>query len=234
MKISFVCVKCTENFEIGGPVDFLNVQVNNDCIYSVKCPNGHSQIIIDQQERFELLFESAINAINDGYYREAVSSIAASLERFYEFSIKVICFENKVSKEQYVNIWKSVVSQSERQYGVFIFLYTLHFKEVCNILSNEKTKFRNKVIHKGYFPSKMETVGYAQDCLNIIHDIILKLRENCTNSINEIMRERMGELGEKATEISKLPIITISYSTIISLTTTPGKVNSIQVVDYLK
>lgn len=49
--------------------------------------NGHVVAFTLDTLRFELLFESGIVALLAGFRREAVSSIAAALERFYEFSI---------------------------------------------------------------------------------------------------------------------------------------------------
>ncbi len=40
--------------------------------------------------RFEVLTETAMQAIVDGYYREAVASFAASLERIFQFYVEVV------------------------------------------------------------------------------------------------------------------------------------------------
>lgn len=62
-----------------------------------ECQKGHKNFVILQEERFETLFQIGANAIIDGYYREAVNSFTTSLERFYEFSIKVFCNGNIIS-----------------------------------------------------------------------------------------------------------------------------------------
>ena len=48
--------------------------------------------------KFELLFELGINALIDGYPREAVSSFASALERFYEFFCQVAALALSIPK----------------------------------------------------------------------------------------------------------------------------------------
>lgn len=55
------------------------------------CSHGHKTTTIVQNPKYEILFDIGANAIVDGYYREAVSSFTSSLERFYEYSIKILC-----------------------------------------------------------------------------------------------------------------------------------------------
>jgi hypothetical protein len=49
--------------------------------------------------KFEVLFDLAANAIVDGYYREAIASFAASLERFFEFFVHVACLKQGVEED---------------------------------------------------------------------------------------------------------------------------------------
>ncbi len=64
--------------------------------YTFTCENGHKQTVLLQQQKFEMLFEVGANAILDGYYREAVSSFASSLERAYQFFSTVCLIERGV------------------------------------------------------------------------------------------------------------------------------------------
>ena len=78
MKLRIVCPKCMEDSnENARPIAF--VEFRDDGRYEVTCPKGHQAIVFLQQQKFELLFEIGAYAIADGYYREAVSSFAASL-----------------------------------------------------------------------------------------------------------------------------------------------------------
>ena len=38
--------------------------------------------------KFELLYDLAINALADGYLREAVASATSAMERYFEFFVK--------------------------------------------------------------------------------------------------------------------------------------------------
>jgi hypothetical protein len=63
--------------------------IRADGLYTGKCPNGHDLLIGTQTRPHEMLFGIALNAIIDGYNREAVSSFAARMERYFEFAIRV-------------------------------------------------------------------------------------------------------------------------------------------------
>ena len=51
-------------------------------VYDLTCPSSHRTAFCLQNFKFELLFDLGLQAIDDGYYREAVSSFASALERF--------------------------------------------------------------------------------------------------------------------------------------------------------
>ena len=111
--------------------------------------------------KFQLLFESGLHAFVDGYFREAVSSIWAGLERFYEFASKVIVYSMGISSESFDETIKEMKNASERQLGSFYSLYHVKFKKKLCFLDQEKDfGFRNKVIHKGYFPNESETAAF--------------------------------------------------------------------------
>jgi hypothetical protein len=66
--------------ENGKAEEISTVEFTDDGLYEATCPKGHKSITILQQRKFEILFDIGIYAINDGYYREAISSFTASLE----------------------------------------------------------------------------------------------------------------------------------------------------------
>jgi hypothetical protein len=72
------------------------VEFRDDGRYEFTCPEGHTNVSSLQEQKFELLFEIGAFAIRDGYYREAVTSFASSLERFYEFFIKAALYEKGI------------------------------------------------------------------------------------------------------------------------------------------
>jgi len=207
-------MKCSH--ELGKPTEGLSrVEFCDNGRYEITCSHGHKTITVLQQHKFEVLFDIGAYAILDGYYREAVSSFTASLERFYEFSIRVFLEKATSSDDLYQNCWKKVSSQSERQLGAFIFLWASFFKEVPAILSNEQVKFRNDVIHKGKIPTRDEAVKYGNVILEVLRPKIRMLQEKLPKEVNKAifyhLRNRLSN-ADKGKQIS-----TMSIKTIVSL-----------------
>jgi hypothetical protein len=91
MIVRLFCPKCAHEV-LKSLVDYAEVEaplpvtkLTDDGTYEVRCGRGHISSVRLLNAKFELLFEMGLNALVDGYGREAVSSFAASLERFYEF-----------------------------------------------------------------------------------------------------------------------------------------------------
>ena len=156
------------------PIKMKVMPVQTVGLYRTTCSQGHSIVMLADFQQFELLFESAMEAFADGYFREAVSSFAASLERYYEFAIKTLLLAYKVDKESISDMWKNVSNQSERQLGMFVGLYTSINNRPPEVLSNNQTAFRNSVIHKGYFPSPEDALDFGNAVYKLLN---LGLRE---------------------------------------------------------
>src|SRR5580704_6209511 len=112
MRTGLICPLCAE--AAGGIGTFFVETIREDGLYTGKCPNGHDLLLATQTLPHEMLFEIALNAITDGYNREAVSSFAASMERFFEFAIRVIANKHSVPSNVLADAWKIVAKQSER------------------------------------------------------------------------------------------------------------------------
>ena len=128
MKIRLQCPQCDdEHFLDDEPAElaFYPLDLSDDGVIELNCESGHATTICLRQERFELLSEVAANAIVDGYYREAVATFKAALERFYEFYLEVICSKWHVGPKTFEATWGVVRRQSERQFGAFAFVYLL-------------------------------------------------------------------------------------------------------------
>lgn len=167
MKIKLVCRECQED-------RFKSIDLTDGIYYKFECENGHKNNIILQEWKFEILFEMALMALKDGYTREAVSSFAASLERFYEYIIELIAIHNGIDSHQFTTTWRLMSVQSERQLGAFYTAYLLHFKEAPKILPKNITEFRNRVIHKGYIPTTEEVTDYGREIFKYILHILKK------------------------------------------------------------
>lgn len=173
MKLPMTCFKCMH--ELNFPTPPVWVEYQDSHLYEFECSNGHKSSTILQQQKLEVLFNIGMHAITDGYYREAVASFASSLERFYEFFIKVKLLHEKVDSIAVTKSWKNVAQQSERQLGAFILFYTQTFNEEPLLLSQSNTKFRNDVIHKGLIPKKQDAIEFGQAVLNVINPIVEKM-----------------------------------------------------------
>ena len=150
---------------------------SDDGKYEVHCAAGHVSTVTVDNVKFELLFEMGLNALVDGYPREAVSSFASALERFYEFYWHVVSAFHSIPQEQADAAWKAVAKQSERQLGMFITAGLLLKKQCPALLNpNQEVKFRNNVIHGGYIPTADEATGFGDVVMQLINDSLAELR----------------------------------------------------------
>jgi hypothetical protein len=195
VKINLTCSKCAA--VNGGLATFFLETIQDDGLYAGACPEGHSLLIATQTLRHEMLFEIALNAIKDGYYREAVSSFAASVERYFEFAIRVISKKSEVSSKNFELAWKQVKSQSERQVGAYIFAYVMAFREMPCLRYEKMKEFRNEVIHKGLLPGKRKTLEFGCMAYEVIQEGIQKLRAECLDSVNTVLIEHVSGISEK-------------------------------------
>lgn len=144
--------------------------VTDSGLVHVSCPNGHKSAIIYEERKYMLLLISACQALLDSHGREAVSSIAAALERCYEFFIRVSLRKHGITPGDLNNIWKSIASQSERQFGAFAALYAAESQKPF-VLPPKISEFRNKVTHKGYFPTDKEVLKFGREVFELIQEI---------------------------------------------------------------
>jgi hypothetical protein len=151
--------------------------IEEDNAYVVTCGSGHKMQATLQTLRYELLYESGIVATLVGFHREAVSSIAAALERFFEFSVEVFTNRSAIDAATHDDAWGHVARQSERQLGAFLFLFLVNVGRPF-LSGKERARyenwsaFRNSVIHQGSFPTSEKTMEYAR----YVYDLIVETR----------------------------------------------------------
>jgi len=185
LKILTPCLQC----KIGYADEIPLSELTDDHTYEVRCSNGHKSRIWLQNNKFELLFDSACLAINDGYNFEAVASLAAAFERFLEYYIKIILIKNNIPSKEIHESWKQVSRQSERQLGGFIFLYLMENNKSLQLIQNWH-EFRNKVLHRGFIPSIEDVKLQGETLFRIIKDNLNYLKENYNEYINKEIREK--------------------------------------------
>jgi len=214
MKLLISCMKCFQEF--GKPTDELSrVEFCDDGRYEFTCSFGHETLTVLQLQKFEVLFDIGANAILDGYYREAVSSFTSSLERFFEFCIKVLVESTAVTEAAYIKTWKQVSNQSERQLGAFLFLWLYSMGEVADVLTNEQVSFRNDVIHKGKIPTKEEALKYGNAVLEVIRPKICSLKQKHQEEIHKVIFKHLRDSSKPSHENKQ--VATMYIPTIISL-----------------
>lgn len=185
MKFRTICKGCPTLY-----VDELVlVEQHDDGLYHFTCPQGHENVISLQNFKFELLLDSGGMALLDGYKYEAVSSIAASFERFLEFYINVIVRKHGLSLGDLEKTWKLVGTKSERQIGSFLFVYLLENKRSGDFIEEKWFAFRNKVIHKGYIPSTQEVMDYAERIFRFIRGLLNDLKATSQDAIEQMAME---------------------------------------------
>ena len=230
MRLLLPCMACLQEF--GRPNNELShVGFRDDGRYEIKCSFGHETTTVLQQQKFEVLFDIGAHAIIDGYHREAVSSFTSSLERFYEFALRVFLEKSSNSDEMFQKCWKKVASQSERQLGAFIFLWASDFGESPELLTNAQVSFRNEVIHKGKIPTSEEAVQYGNSVLGILRPKMLALREKFAEEVSKVTFYHLRDC--RSDSDNGKTVSTMSIPTIVSLTCGETSHHSMSVEEHL-
>lgn len=210
------------------PIDHFAIAVATDeSFYTFTCKRGHNFFHFYDMQKFEMLFASAMHSFHDSHLRETVSSIAVSIERSYEFAIKVLTHFQGIDQALFDKMWKRVAKQSERQLGAFTFLYSAILKELPPDTPN--VELRNKVVHQGYFPKFEETVEYMKLSYEVIDHILQKLFDNCKESFtHEHIRHKHALQNKHLKDIQGITGHTsgLPQSFIIPYLTNSKKVNT--------
>jgi hypothetical protein len=194
MMVDLVCMQCARELpRLNGSL-LHAVEVQDSGLYRLTCERGHESVVFVQEQKFEVLYEIGVNAICDRYYREAVTSFTAALERFYEFAIRVICLDREILPSSIDQTWKAVAAQSERQFGAYAFLSLLHFGIPPQALTRSQNEFRNAVVHKGTIPSREDAIAYGQVVLNLIVPQLSALKEHASSAVNATVHQHLNAL----------------------------------------
>ena len=193
MIVRLFCPKCAyavakslvDYAEIEVPVPISRLSDSGK--YEVVCGHGHTSTVVLNNVKFELLFEMGINALADGYCKDAVSSFAAALERFYEFYWLVAMEHLLVPEETVEAAWKVLSRQSERQAGAYVSAALALTKEAPSLLNpNKEIEFRNRVIHKGYVPTDEEATSFGDALMVLINRELDKLRRTAPEAVKTV------------------------------------------------
>jgi hypothetical protein len=192
MRVALACMTCIFNSDGEPDHTPVYVEMEGNRILAATCPKGHEIRTVRQEMPFELLLEMGGLALLDGYYREAVSSFAAALERFYEFYVRVVAEGRKVDPAPMVAAWKLMSKQSERQMGAFVICHLME-TGTAPLIDPKRVEFRNEVIHKGLFPCPAEARDYARWVFDFIVSTGAKLREAYLEASHRVIARTMGQ-----------------------------------------
>ena len=215
MIVKLFCPKCaykkTKGFDdqaiLDVPVPLTRLSDNGE--YEVKCGKGHESSVILDNVKFELLFEIGLNAIVDGYPREAVSSFASALERFYEFYWRVVMNHQGIIKDAIDSSWKPLSKMSERQVGAYVTAAALLTKTAPTLLNtNKEVPFRNKIIHNGYVPTDEEAISFGNVIMSLINNDIEQLRKLAESALDLTYKEQSPRDYDKPEDDGDESIIT--------------------------
>ena len=172
MKIKAACLLC----QLEEASDWTaTVELDKWPYIEMKCENGHRQRFMLSTELYELLFEQATRCLMDGYYREAIGTYNAALERFFEYAIEMM-LTTKANIE-FTDFWKNISNQSERQLGAYYALWPVTFNELPTKLDTKKVELRNAVVHKGKLASRKEAEEFGEYVYNYIMAHAAKINE---------------------------------------------------------
>jgi hypothetical protein len=162
---------------LGAPV---TVEIENDGVYLLVCSQGHRSVHTLSNPKFEVLFEMGLLAFDDGYTREAVATMAASVEEFFRFFVKCIFAKRKLYENdrfyEAQKFWK-LISRAEPQLGAFAAFYFLEFGKCPTYPDTKSTEFRNSVIHRGQIPKANEVMEYADKLVKFMIPVYREYRK---------------------------------------------------------
>lgn len=214
MRLPLNCMTC---FQVNGEPSSVmtSVDLGNGEAYVHTCPAGHVHHTVLQQMQFELLFEAGFHAVVDGYCREAVGTFAATLERFQEFALRVCCAKVGMATGALEGAWEDVRNASERQYGAFVFLYSVAIGKMPATLSRKQREFRNNVVHKGIFCNEVDALAFGEQVRTLVVNAITELRKVCAKELDAMVTQAMS--AALATVPKGGSVSTMGIPTILSL-----------------
>lgn len=207
------------------------MEFRDDGRYEIKCSFGHVTTTVLQQQKFEVLFDIGVHAILDGYYREAVTSFSSSLERFYEFALRIFLEKASKSDELFQSCRKKVGGRSERELGAFVCLWASNFNAAPELLSDAQVGFRNDVVHKGKIPTRDEAIQYGDSVLSVLRPKLLSIRERFSEEVSKVTVYHLR--GCRSDSNNGKNVSTMSISTIVSLTSGEASHHSKSVEEHL-
>ncbi|MDL4909206.1 hypothetical protein [Enterococcus gallinarum] len=153
MEILVNCPECHEHDN-----SFFAVEIDEGFFKGkdVYCNNKHKTFFISQDNRYQYLFQQAIESYNLGFYIESFSALHSGLDAYKKNFVAAFLYNESKDIEKVKDCLKSL-NRSERIAGAFSSAYfSLSNGKSIEELPNKIVHFRNIVVHDGIIPSKKD------------------------------------------------------------------------------
>lgn len=138
-----------------------------------------------QDPKYLVLLHVAVNAIVDGYYRDAILSCYSSLERFWNFYVDVIAHAHGVSEQEMI-LFRKRVRLSERELGSFYAVHLLEKLTPAPEVPERIVSIRNDVAHKGLIPDREAAIRYGNMILEYVRPVLAGLKLSKQQALTEV------------------------------------------------
>lgn len=178
MKGTFMCPICIYENSLNS---FFESYYNNDEISKYKCPHCNKEfLLISKNDKYRILFDSAIILLQDGHCNNSILNAYTSLEEFIKIFIKFKLYMSNIKIKDIIEFMKSI-NLSENKKGAFFLAYFQEFNTAISKSQWDKfTKLRNDVIHNGRFINEQEAFEYCEEIYDFITKTISKLSSKYT------------------------------------------------------
>lgn len=146
--------------------------LRNSNAYLFECHRGRNTLCILNNFRFEILCEMAATAFVREEYDSCVARFYTAFERFEEVQIKIILYELGITEDAAEGVWKRLRNSSVMQAGAAAIGRAIsnqnaqvEWPEISRTKREKLSSLRNKVVHDGFFPSREQTISFADDLL---------------------------------------------------------------------
>ena len=151
MEILVGCPKCHEQDN-----SFFTVEIDEGFFKGkdVCCNNNHKTFFISQDNRYQYLFQQAIESYNLGFYIESFNALHSGLDAYKKNFLAAFLYNESKDIDK-VNYCLKSLNRSERIAGAFSSaFFSLSNGNSIEELPNKVVNFRNIVVHDGIIPSK--------------------------------------------------------------------------------
>lgn len=223
MKLNGICRICRNNglddtfsFEIDNSIfDGTKKKTNGIQINvpkNITCSNGHNISVLIENLKYTLLIQQGIESFREGFYFESFHTLYAAYEAYK------IDYVGAFILDKTRNIYKtkeflSKISRSEKIDGAFATAYITLNLELAPTIGNANIELRNKVVHSGQIPTKVECEKIGNKVCKIITETNFKLQQTPSevSSVFGINMPLSNYQAEKANLILPSANVTINY-----------------------